>query len=325
MNEPVGRTIDGVPWEEQRGPHLPDRLTSLPGRLPAVSWAFVILAVANGVALAADRRLVYPPDPALDSGIFVRTIVATISGLVPPVANVLFGAAVFACRPSAWSTLRSVAIGVVLLAAGQTMQTAGMWIRGLFDDPSGAAMTAYSLLVAALLAMGFIWVARGLRVARLRSDRGGSPRRGRATVVVLVLLVAWTVAVGLLALARYGSEQPDVNLWYNAVLLAASWLTLASVGYLAIVVSAGAAAGERPAGAWRLATTGAWSIVAASTISSSVSNLAYLMVTPSADVSILTWIGLATSILAAVGSLVLLAAFARRLPSGEAFPERAGS
>lgn len=313
MDEPVGRTIEGTPWEEPRGPHLPDRLTSLPGKLPRASWAFLALAIANGIVLAVDRFFL--PDPSLDPALFVRSIVGQVLGLIPPVATMLFGAAVFARNPSAWSTHRSVAVGVLLLAASQMMQTAGIWVRGLLDDPFGAASTAYSLLVAVVLAMGFVAVARGLRVARLRPDGGGSARRDQAIVVGLVLLVVWTVAVGLLALARYASDNPDVNAWYNLVLIGASWLTIASIGYLAIVVSAGAAAGERPAAAWRLAMAGTWLIIAATTISLSVSNVAYLVVTPSTDFSILTWIGLGTSTLAAVGYLLLLAAFARGLPA----------
>ena len=40
MTEPTGQTIEGEPWPEARGPHLPDRLT----RIPLLVWPFVILA-----------------------------------------------------------------------------------------------------------------------------------------------------------------------------------------------------------------------------------------------------------------------------------------
>ena len=40
MTEPTGHTMDGTPWVEPRGPHLPDRLSAV-GWL---AWPFVILA-----------------------------------------------------------------------------------------------------------------------------------------------------------------------------------------------------------------------------------------------------------------------------------------
>lgn len=328
MDEPVGRTIDGRPWEEPRGPHLPDRLTSIPGRLPRASWAFVVLAIANGIVLAIDRRFFFPPDPSLDPALFVRSIADLIVGLIPSVATMLFGAALFARQPSAWSTHRYVALGVVLLTVGEAMQTAWIWLRGLVEpdilatatapsfDLSITVQAAYHVLAAIVLALGLTYVARGLRAARLRPDSASAPSRVRVIAVLILLLAASTIVVSVLTIGRFASDNPaDAYLGYNAVLTVVGWLAIAAEAYLAVVVSAGVAAGERPIGAWRLGAAGVWAILLSYVIASTVSIWVYLVATPGTDFSILSWIGLGTSGIAAVGYLLLLAAFGRGLPS----------
>jgi hypothetical protein len=52
VDEPTGHTIDGTPWEEPRGPHLPDRLTAI----PLLCWPFIALAIVQLAVGVSDIR-----------------------------------------------------------------------------------------------------------------------------------------------------------------------------------------------------------------------------------------------------------------------------
>ena len=175
---------------------------------------------------------------------------------------------------------------------------------------------AYQALAAIVLALGLLYVARGLRAARLRPDDANAPARARVIAVLILLLAATTIVVSFLSISRYASDEPGVAfVWYNAIVTIVGWLTIAAEAYLAIVLSAGWAAGERPIGAWRLGSAGVWAILLSYVIASQVAIWAYLVVSPDTDFTIFSWIGLVTSTIAAVGYLLLLAAFLRGLPA----------
>ncbi len=321
MDEPVGHTIDGTPWEEARGPHLPDRLTRIPGKLPRASWAFVILAVATGLLLALDHGL--PTSPDIDTALYIRTVLGLILWLIPPIATVLFGAALFARHRRAWATHRLLAVGLVMLAAGEAMQAASDPVAGLFwlvtpsDDQVflTPGLVAYTLMTLIVLGLGFINVARGLRAARHRPDREGGSKRA-ILIVAAILLAGSSVVVGIVEISRAVANDPDdVNFTYNVTVLALGWLIIAAQAYLAVTLWAGMAAGERPAGAWRLGTAGVWLILIASG-SASVSTAALLATsTPEVDFTLWSWISLVWMTVSVAGYVLLLAGFSRGLPS----------
>ncbi len=328
MDEPVGNTIDGTPWGEPRGPHLPDRLTSsarrLWDRLPRVSWIFVGLAVANGLVLARDGGLSSVSDPALDPGTIVRIVVGSLLALVPPIATMLFGAALFACHPRAWTTHRVLVIGLVLMALSETMQTAERYLSNLFlawtpppDDflfPPGEIV--WTALATVLLAVGTATAARGISAMRENEGSGGS-RRVRIVTLLAVLLAVWSIVVSFVFVSRYaGQGVPAPYTWYAWLTSGLQWFVIAAAAYLAVVIFAGMAARERPIAAWRLAAAGAWAtLLFGNGFAVAIDTVTYTVATPETDLSDWSWVYLLPAAGWALGAALLLAAFARGLPS----------
>jgi hypothetical protein len=326
MDEPVGHTIDGTPWEEPRGPHLPDRLTRIPRKLPRGSWAFVILAAATGLLLAFDRPLPLWPDTDADIGPYVRYVLDLILWVIPPIATILFGAALFVRHRRAWTTHGALALGLVMLAVAEAMQAASDRVAGLFwivtppaDDVTflTPGLTAYTLLTMVLIAVGTVYFARGVRAARRRPELEGRSRWAVTIALVATLLTVSVAVGGLVTMWRAASEDSgDGYLAYNAAILFVNWLTFAAQAYLAVVLWAGMASGEEPAGAWRLGTVGVWAILIGAASASIATAVLFAVATPEMDLTIWSSLGLVWSIVQAAGYLLLLAAFSRGLPSG---------
>ena len=330
MDEPVGHTIDGTPWEEARGPHLPDRLTGparrLWERLPRASWIFVGVAVANGLVLARDGGLSSVSDAALDPGTIFRIVVGSLLALVPPIATMLFGAALFACHPRAWTTHRVLVVGLILMTLSETMQTADAHLSNLFlawtpppDDfffPPGQIV--WNALATVLLAVGTATAARGL--SAMREQEGGDTSRSvRVVASIAVLLVVWSIVVSIVFVSRYaGQGVPAPYTWYAWLTTGLQWFVIAAVAYLAVVVFAGMAARERPIVAWRLAAAGAWAtLLFGNGFAVAIDTVTYTVATPQTDLSDWSWVYLLPAAGWALGAALLLAAFARGLPSEE--------
>ena len=325
MDEPVGHTIDGTPWEEARPPHLPDPLTRVPSKLPRTSWAFVILAVATGLVLALDRVLPLWPDTETEIGRYVLAVLSVILFILPTIATILFGAALFTRHPRAWTTHRVLAVGLVLLAAAAAMRAVNGPVAELFllVAPPADELTfltpgliAYTLMTALLLTLGTFYVARGVRTARLRTDPEAGSRWTVTIALVATLLAVSSIVGGVVTILRVAGGEGDVSLGYNVAILAISWLTLAAQAYLAVVMFAGMAAGEEPTRAWGLGTLGVWLILVGSASGAIANAVVYVLATPGTDFTVWTWISLTWTTLLVVGYVLLLAAFARGLPSG---------
>ena len=326
MDEPVGRSIDGTPWEEARGPHLPDALTRLARRIPIVSWVFVAVAVINGAVPALDRSVSILSSPGLDAVTTVRVILGSILGITPAVATTLFGAAFFARHPRGWSTQRSVALGVSLIALGELMQTATSRLGDLFrtmtpplDDVGLIAPSeiVYTILATVLIALGTLGVALGMRATPAPSDSPGGTRATRTMAIVVVLLAGWSIVVSIVAVIRYASPDTDAIYMAHAVIMTiVGWIPLAAQSYLAVVAVVGFAAGVRPVRAWWLASAGILTVLfLGNGVAVAADTVTYAVVTPQTDVGIWTWIYLVPAAGWALGYLLLLAAFVRGLPA----------
>jgi hypothetical protein len=325
MDEPVGRTIDGTPWEEARGPHLPDRLTRTPAKMPRASWAFVILAVATGLVLVLDRGLPLWPATEADIGPYVRSFLGLILSIIPPIATILFGAALFARQRQPLATHRLIAVGLVMLATGEALQSVTYPLGDLFraatpprDDlqllvPSEIV---YRVMTTILVALGTIYVARGVRAARLRAYPESYARSAITIALVASLLAVSSIVGGLVTILRASEDSGDVYLAYNASMLAINWLTLGAQAYLAVVLWSGMAAGEEPTRAWSLGTAGVWLILVGSASAAIGSAALYFVATPESDFTLWSWISLVWTTVFVAGYVLLLAAFTRGLPAG---------
>ena len=165
MDEPVGRTIEGTPWEESRGPHLPDPLTRGAARIPLVSWAWI----AMGVFVGAWHLLQWGYDRSDP-----RQILAILFGIVPVVAPFLFGAALFARHRDAWSRHRTLAIGVVVLSLANLAALIPDWAQSVMlsldpeADPFSMIWRFASVVPIVVGVLGVVVIGRGLSAARLR-------------------------------------------------------------------------------------------------------------------------------------------------------------
>lgn len=325
MDEPVGRTIDGTPWEEPRGPHVPDGLVRIARRLNPVSWLFVLAAFVNGVVPVVDRLSVLRSSPGLDAATYVQSILGLILAVIPPVATALFGAAYFARHPGGWSTHRAVAIGVSLMAIGELMHTAGRFLGDVFRavtppaDELGIVApseVAYAVVATVLIGFGTFAVARGLREARQASDAAGSRAR-HAITAVIVLFAVWSIALNVVVLSQYAADDGNgPYLAQGVIQTVVGWLPLAAQSYLAIILVAGFIAGERPVTAWRLATAGVLAIlVFGNGIAVTIDTVSYVVVTPTTDFAVWNLIYFVPAAGWALGYILLLAAFVRGLPS----------
>jgi hypothetical protein len=245
---PSGYTIDGTPWEEPRGPHLPGVIT----RLPMFVWPFLALAAligAQDVARVANL-------PSATTEVVIRSGI----GAIPPVATVLLGAAWF------WRlgdrTLRSpMAAGVTLLALSEGMRFASSWViesatslGGSGDDPFETFRWGgiWSTLEGVVSVVAILCLFKAFAGARRRP---AAPGQRAATTVVALLAIA---AIGVQLWYAWTVAGYSDNLVFPTN-LSASLLAIVSVVASAVVTAvlvAGALAGEAPVIAWRLGAIG---------------------------------------------------------------------
>jgi hypothetical protein len=243
--EPTGYTIDGVPWDEPHGPHLPDVIA----RLSMLVWPF--LALAAMIGYRAIRMIT--GDTLRDPGMVLESGLAAIPSVVTP----LLGAAYFATHRGV-AFRSAMAIGVTLLAAGQAMRLVQSPVLNFFGSfllSSGDAFadiersSLYFAFVSAVEVAAFVCLLRGLRSARHRPSAPG--QRGLTLVVFGVAAVTVVLGLQSIGLSSPGDDGEFLAINFRAWLLNAV-STVATAAVTAELL-AGARAAERPAVAWRLA------------------------------------------------------------------------
>ena len=313
MDEPVGRTIDGTPWEEPRGPHLPDPLTRGAAGIPPISWIFIALAAIAGIW----RVVHWGFDPAQPIN-----IVTTVLGIVPEVAPFLFGAALFVRHRDAWSTHRTLVTGIVLLCLAELVAAISTLAGGLVLETDGETggmtvrLALSSLAPGVLTLIGLAGLGRGLSDARTH----GVMTLPRAwTIVILtaaIVLAVGSVYVGIVFLRFSPLAASDgLTLAYVIVSTAVGIAIVWAWAYMAAVTIGGRLTGDRPIGAWRFAAIGPLAILAAYMVQLGGYSLIGLTLGSVTDPSLLWGISLGASGAIAMGHLALIAAFIGGLPS----------
>lgn len=315
MDEHGGRTIEGTPWEEARGPHLPDPLTRGAARIPRTSWVWIAMAAFVGVW----HVLRWGYDPS-QPGAFLIILL----GIVPVVAPFLFGAALFGRHRDAWSRHRTVAIAVALLSLSGVvaMIPALAWSVTLSVDPEADFTTTIwqlgGLTSGTVALVGVVALARGLSGARLHQGvRRPTIGIGLIWAVAIVLAVGSVyVSIGFF----WPSPLGDADLWTQAVAVVSSLVGVATVlawAYLATVTLSGRAARERPIGAWRFAAIGPLAILASYAVLTGTYSIILLVLGTTNDGNLLSSISLGATGATAMGYLALIAAFVSGLPSDD--------
>jgi hypothetical protein len=318
MDEPVGRTIDGTPWEEPRGPHLPDPLTHGAARIPLISWLFITLAV-----IAAVWRLAHS---GVDSGQPIMIVIALL-GVVTDIAPFLFGAALFARHRQAWSTHRLLVIGIVLLGLAQLVAAIPTLAGGLIVEPDvdmTVVLVLSGLTPAVLTLLGLWALARGLADAR---TAGAAPLPRAWLVVIWTAAIVMTVGSGYVSFLYFWSTALAEDLGTLAYVVVSYIVGIGIIwtwAYLAAVTLGGRLAGDRPIGAWRFAAIGPLAILAGYAVQLGGYSLIGATLGSVTDLSLLWGISLGAGGATAMGYLALIAAFMSGLPSADDADEPAG-
>ena len=307
MPEPSERAIDGQPWEEARGPHLPDRLTALP-------WPTIVFALlAVGMAGLVIYGILSTSSP--DSFQVVQTLI----GAIPTVVAFLLPAALFLRHPDAWRTHRVVVVGTVLFGVVEVLQyiSPGLsdWFASVIPPPEDLPLVAplgvgYSVVVGLLSAMAPFLVARGLIAARNYEDAPGS-RRWWLIVAVLTLITGVTNVMMLVNLSL--DIPPDAVVtyyWLTVLNVVISLIGLFAWAYFAGTALIGWRASEDPGRGWGLAALGGCLVLVGLALNGTISALNFFANTALPNellVGIFTAFGL--------GYLALLGAFLAGLPA----------
>ncbi len=300
----------------------------VPAKLPRASWAFVILAVVTGLVLALDHSLPLWPDTEADVGPYIRHVFDLILSVIPPVAAILFGAALFARHRRAWTTHRLLVVGPGHACdrrgpPGDHLQPRrpvpgrdsadGRPVHGASERDRCTACWRRSSST-----LGIVYVARGLRFARQRPDPQTGRYRDTAIAAVAALLAASVAVGGLITIARASSADPaDVYLAYNATdpvhQLADARRAGVPGGH-----PVGGHGGRRGAGRGMAPWHGR-GVVDPPRIRECLDRERCPVMSslrPETDFTLWTWISLVWSMVVVIGYVLLLAAFTRGLPSG---------
>ncbi len=304
MTEPTGRTIEGEPWPEARGPHLPDRLT----RIPLLVWPFVILAVIQVAGIWVANSTAFATDPFY--------LVQAAFWSIADVTASLLGAALFLRHRDAIRTLPLVVVGVTLLAAEQVVQLLRAPLAPMLeaimpvaaDDftSSGPVLvsTFYFWGAAILGIFGLVYLARGLDDAR----RFEAPRTRVLATGLVVVAVVITV-LGVVGNLRLPEGSILGGPWLLAFNTALGLASLLATSYLVVVAFRGWRADEEPSLGWVLVA-----------LSGSVTLVVFLVLAVASVLEIQDF-GLLSpmySTARAIAGVALLAAFLLGLPSTDA-------
>ena len=303
MSEPTGSRETPEPPEE-RGPHLPDAITRVPGPV----WPFLALTV-----LAVIGRW-----QELSGLSFSRPIdaVALIAGSVPPIVAPLLGVALFTRHPTAHRTMPSVAFGVVLFAVLTVVDRLREPILESIAslDPSfeatGPAFLGYGLVQALVSVFALTYLSIGLADARRFED---SPGR-RTALIVLVAAAVGAPAVSALLGFAWLSVQPLSSI-VSVVSVLATNLAWAYLGWNAY---RGWTAGEEPGTGWALVAGASIGYVLIAVLATVLSVVAWVSGASNSQPQLVYEVYLLLGAALAGVWLALLAAFAVGLPAVEA-------
>jgi hypothetical protein len=306
--EPKGHTIDGIPWEEPRPPHLPDRLTSIsPWALP-----FLVVVLIQLWVFSLDQPFGTDPRSPLEYWLGIRYQFAEIAGS-------LIGLALFLRHPDARTTLPQVASGALLLLLAQVMGLLELTLDPVFvalAPPSedlfffSPLKEAYSIFTSLVAVFGIAFIASGLSAARRYESTG--PVRVLASVLVILAVVSAAVSMLSLTTAEFVVSPALVGAIIGA--LAARFLRSLALSYLVVVSVAGWLAQEAPRSAWGLAAVGASLLLFQALIAPFIGLL------PLSQEGLLAVIGpIQEGVF--VGWVLVVVAFALGLPSTVSIPE----
>jgi hypothetical protein len=311
-------TDPDAPWEEARGPHLPDPLVDVARRVPVVGWLFIVLAIATLAWELRGRVASFAeldPIGALTLAVFV----------VPPVATCLFGAALFVRHPRASSTDPRIVFGIVLLVLVEAVDVVRFVVIELMRSssqdselfPPVVVSIGFAVAGGLLRAFGLVYIARGLLDARAFEDDGGARRR---LILISALAVFGVVALASAFAIAFDKDLIDLDLNGGlagiVAVLATEVLGLVAIAYVTATVPTGATSGARPTRAWRAGAVGAW-LLLLSAVGRYLANTAVWLTfspesgnAPDIYFRLTEALGYATS----AGYVFLLAAFALGLP-----------
>jgi hypothetical protein len=286
---------------EERGPHLPDAITRVPGPV----WPFVALTV-----LAAFGRWQELSGRSFNSPI---DVVALIAGSVPPIVAPLLGVALFARHPNAHRTMPSVAFGVVLFAVLTVVDRLRAPILNSIAslDPTfestGPAFLGYDLVQALVSVFALTYLSIGLADARRFED-------GQGSRPILILLIAGAVvapAVSVLLGFAWLSVQP-----LSSVVSVVSVLsTNLAWAYLCWNAYRGWSAGEEPGAGWALVAGAGFSYLLIAVLATALSVVAWASGASNSQPQFVYEVYLLLGAALAGVWLALLAAFAIGLPA----------
>lgn len=304
---PVDEFTAEEPWATPRGPHLPDAL----GVIPALAWAFVLLAV--GRLAWAIHEAGFGPVPDLSR------VLSFVLFAVPAVVAVLLPAAVLARHPDALTGARTVLLGTVMVALVQGLGILAQPLEAIFEQLTPAseelpflvpAAIVYTFLSNLIGSLGLFAIGMGLGRARRYEDRDGT----RATVLVIGIAAVLTAAGSLVSLSQLqlGEIQmtPALGIYLGsgAVL---GIVTVVAFAYLAIALVRGARADEEPGWGWALAGLGAGLLLVALLLNTAI-ELVHVMPEGQTGFSVFAYL---ISGIYALGWLGLLGGLALGLPA----------
>jgi len=306
-SEPKCHTIDGIPWEEPRPPHLPDRLTSIsPWVLP-----FLALAVFQVWLLGTLQPRSTDLSALVDYWLGTRYQIVGIAGA-------LIGLALFLRHPNARNTLPQIASGAFLLLLAQVLGLLESTIDPLFVDLApptdemsffSPLMQAYSIFTSLVGIFAIAFIASGLSAARRYEDVGTT----RGLAVLLAVLVFTAVAYTTFGFAMVQDDLSGNSIIIIAGALLANLFRSLALAYLVVVSVRGWVAQEQPRAGWRVAALGAGFLLLELITP-------FIGVLPLAQDGLVAAIGLIADV-ALVGWILLVVAFALGLPSTVPIPD----
>lgn len=240
-DEPTGRTIDGMPWEEPRPPHLPDALSGIS------PWVAPFLVLAGLHVIGAWQEANAEGDLGNPRAVVLERL--------PLVGIALLGAALFLRHPDAHRRLPMLAFGVVLLVVASLMPSAVGLLDEVFvarsapgDDAGFVVHGVYRAVISMVNAFGLLYLARGLDGARRWSDVVSA----RSLGTVLMAVAVFTAVASVLTVIEM-TDPDDVLRPLNVLAMVTNLIVTLAWAYLFVVAFSGWQAGERPRAGWLLA------------------------------------------------------------------------
>lgn len=227
----------------------------------ATASAFVMLAVGRLAWGLREAGL----GPAIDPWQVGQVVLFE----VPSVVSILLAAALLLRHRDGATRLRTLLVGMVLLAVVEGLRILGAPLEPVFEfltpaDPSVTflvpAALVYQVAINLLNAVAVAAMALGLLRARRYEDRG----RSWPVSAILAALVVVVAVTGIVSVSRLPAEQLPLTPTVVAYIVSTVVLNVLSAGafgYLAATLTAGARAGEEPSLGWRAGAVGSWFVI----------------------------------------------------------------